>query len=162
MKNPLYIGFGIGLVVVAIIVAGVLYTQRGAHIQVTGQFLKVRTAPLDEHSSAAVIDFRVTNPADYPFQVNDVTVVLDGVPGAQPEGTTVSDSDTDRLLAGVPLLGQRYNPTLMARVRIAPHQTRDFMVAARFEVPEADLEKRKRLVLRISEVDGAMSEISEK
>ena len=161
MKNPLYIGFGIGLVMIAILVAGVFYTQRGAHIQVTGQILKVRTAPLDEHSSAAVIDFRLTNPADYPFQVNYVTVVQEGASG-QPEGTTVSNADTDRLLAGVPLLGQRYNPTLMARVRLGPHETRDYMVAARFEVPETDLEKRKRLVLRIDEVDGAASEISEK
>ncbi|HLK50878.1 MAG TPA: hypothetical protein VKT49_22205 [Bryobacteraceae bacterium] len=162
MKNPLYIGFAVGLVAVAIVIAGVFYMQRGAHIQVTGQILKVRTAPLDEHSSAVVVDFRVTNPADYPFQVNDVTVVAEGVPAGAAEGSTVSDTDADRLLAGVPLLGQRYNPTLMARVRLAPHQTKDFMVAARFEAPDAELEKRKRLILRISEVDGAVSEISEK
>jgi hypothetical protein len=162
MKNPLFIGFGVALVAIAIAVAAVFYVQRGAHIQVTGQFLKVRTAPLDEHSSVAVIDFRVTNPADYPFVVRDVTAVLDGAANGQPEGTTVSDSDTERLFAGVPLLGQKYNPTLFARSRLAPHQSGDFMVAARFEVPEADLEKRKRLILRIAEVDGAESEINEK
>ena len=161
MKNPLYMGFGIGLVVIAILVAGVFYTQRGAHIQVTGRVLKVRTAPLDEHSSVAVIDFRLTNPADYPFQVREVTVAQEGAAG-QVDGTTASDSDTERLFAGVPLLGQKYNTTLIARTRLAPHQTADFMVASRFELPEQDLEKRKRLVLKIGEVDGSESEISEK
>jgi hypothetical protein len=109
----------------------------------------------------AVIDFRVTNPADYPFVVREVTVTQEGAAG-QPEGTTVSEADTGRLFAGVPLLGQRYNTTLIARTRLNPHQTADFMVAARFEAPEQELEKRKRLVLKIAEVDGAESEISEK
>ena len=162
MKNPFAIGFGIGLVALALAVAAVFYVQRGAHIQVTGRFLKVRTAPLDEHSSVAVIDFRVTNPADYPFVVRDVTVILENASGVPSEGTTVSESDTDRLFAGVPLLGQKYNPALIVRNKIAPHETQDRMVAARIEAPEAELDKRKRFVVRVAEVDGAVSEISEK
>ena len=161
MKNPLVIGFAIGLAALAIVVGVVFYAQRGAHIQVTGQVLKVRTAPLDDRSSALAIDFRITNPADYPFVVREVTVVMEGSGGAPAEGATVSDADIDRLFAGVPLLGQRYNATLMARERLAPHQTRDYMVAARFEVPDSELEKRKRLILRIAEVDGAVSEIAQ-
>ena len=162
MKNPLPVAFGIGLVVIAVAVAAVLYLQRGAHIEVTGRFLKVRTAPLDEHSAVAVIDFRLTNPADYPFVVGDVTVVLENAAGGQSNGSTVSGGDTERLFAGVPLLGQKYNSTLIARDRIAPHETQDRMVAARFETPEPELDKRKRLIVRIDEVDGAVSELSEK
>lgn len=162
MKNPLVIGFGIGLIAIAIAVAAVFYAQRGAHIEVTGNFLKVRTAPLDERSSVAVIDFRLTNPADYLFLVRNVTVLLEPATGEQAEGISVSDSDMDRLFAAVPLLGQKYNPTLIARVKIAPHATQDFMVAARFEVPEDELDKRKRLIIRIDEIDGATSEIREK
>ena len=162
MKDRFPLTFRIGLVVIAIGVAAVLYMQRGAHIQVTGRFLKVRTAPLDEKSSVAVVDFRVTNPADYPFMVRDVTLVLEDAAGNQSEGVTVSAVDADRLFTGVPLLGQKYNEALIARERIAPHQSVDRMVAARFEVPEAALEMRKRLLIRIDEVDGAVSEISEK
>jgi hypothetical protein len=162
MKERFPIGFGIGLVVIAIGVAAVFYMQRGAHIQVTGRFLKVRTAPLDEHSSVVAIDFRVANPADYPFMVRDVTVVIEDAAGKQSEGTTVSATDTDRLFAGVPLLGQKYNPALIAREKVAPHQTVDRVVAARFEVPDSALETRKRLLIRIDEVDGAVSEIREK
>ena len=36
------------------------------------------------------------------------------------------------------------------------------MVAARFDAPEARIEARKRFLVRIEEVDGAISEISEK
>ena len=82
--------------------------------------------------------------------------------GKQSEGITVPETDTERLFAGVPLLGQKYNPGLIAREKIAPHQTEDRMVAARLEVPESDLEHRKRLLIRVDEVDGASSEISEK
>src|SRR6516164_9768952 len=77
------------------------------------------------------------------------------------EGSTVADSDMGRLFDAVPLLGQKYNPTLIAREKIASHESEDRMVAARFEVPDDRLEARKRLVLRIEEVDGAVSEISE-
>ncbi len=162
MRNSLVIGVGVGVVVIAALVAGVLYMQRGAHIEVRGQVLKVRTASLDEHSSAAVVDFRFTNPADYPFVVQSVTVILEDKTGAQSEGTTVADSDMERLFAAVPLLGQKYNRTLIARDRIAPHESQDRMVAASFGVPDGQLEARKRLVLRIQEIDGAVSEISEK
>jgi len=162
MKDRFPMGFAIGVAVVAVLVGAVLYMQRGAHIEVTGRLLKVRTAPLDEHSAAAVVDFRAANPADYPFEVRSVTLILENAAGMQTEGTTVSASDTDRLFAGVPLLGQKYNAPLIVHDRLAPHQTMDRMAAARFEVPEADLEKRKRLIVRIEEVDGAVSEISEK
>jgi hypothetical protein len=36
------------------------------------------------------------------------------------------------------------------------------MVAARFEVPQAKLEARKRLIVRIEEVDGKVFDLSEK
>lgn len=136
--------------------------QRGAHIQVTGNVLKVRSAPLDEHSTVAVVDFRINNPADYPFMVRDVTVTLEMANGTQMEGATVSDSDIDRLFAGIPLLGQKYNQPLIVHNKIAPHEMQDRMVAARFEAPESEIDKRKRFTVRIDEVDGAVSEIREK
>lgn len=162
VKNPFVIGFGLGLVALAIAVAAVFYTQRGAHIEVTGKFLKVRTAPLDAHSSVLVIDFRVTNPADYPFEVRDINVALEDASGNKSDGMTISASDAERLFAGVPLLGQKYNPPLTLRDKIGPHQTQDRMVAIRFDMPDTELDKRKSLVIRIDEVDGASSEISGK
>jgi hypothetical protein len=36
------------------------------------------------------------------------------------------------------------------------------MVAARFEVPQSKIEARKRLVVRIEEIDGKVFDLSEK
>jgi hypothetical protein len=162
MSRTLLITFAIGIVVIAIAVAGIVYIERGGHIELPGKILKVRTAPLDEQSSAAVIDFRVTNPSDYPFQVRTVTVVLENQADAQVEGATASEMDAQRLMAGVPLLGDKYNPSLMVRERVPPHTTLDRMIAARFEVPDAQLQSRKRFLLKIEEVDGVVQVLSEK
>ncbi|HEY9140717.1 MAG TPA: hypothetical protein VIN93_07485 [Bryobacteraceae bacterium] len=162
MSRTLLVTFAIGIVIIAIAVAGVVYMQRGAHIELPGTILKVRTAPLDDQSAAAVIDFRVTNPSDYPFQVRSVTVVLESQSGAQTEGATASEMDAQRLMAGVPLLGEKYNPSLMVRERVPPRTTLDRMIAARFEVPDSQLQARKRFLVKIEEVDGLVQVLSEK
>jgi hypothetical protein len=60
-----------------------------------------------------------------------------------------------------PLLGQKYNDTLKMRDRIAPRQTLDRMIAARFEIPQDQLDKRKRLAVRVEDVDGPFGELTE-
>jgi len=162
MKNPLALAMGIGAAVIAIAVGVIVYMQWGAHVEITGRMLKVRTAPLDENSSVAVVDFRFTNPSDYAFMVNSVTLILEDSKGERTEGSTVSETDTRQLFEGVPLLGLKYNPSLIARDRVASRATEDRMVAARFELPDSMLQKRKRFLIRIDEVDGGSSEISEK
>lgn len=154
--------FAIGIAAIAIIVGGVLYMQRGARVGLAGSFLKVRTAPMDEKSSVAVIDFRFNNPADVRFVVRDVSVILEDASGNRTTGRTVSELDAQRLFDYVPLLGQKFNRTLMTRDVVAAHAAEDRMVAARFEIPEAQLEARKRLILRIEDVDGPVTEIPEK
>ena len=71
---------------IALVVAGVLYMQRGAHIDLPGKILKVRTAPLDENSSIVVFDFRITNPADYTLVVRTVTVAMEDPEATGPTG----------------------------------------------------------------------------
>jgi hypothetical protein len=161
MSKTLAITFAIGIVVIAVAVGGVFYMQRGAHMALPGKVLKVRTAPLDENSSIAVIDFRVTNPADYNFMTKSVTVVLEDASGNQTEGQTSSELDAQRVFSGIPLLGEKYNDSLKERDKIPPHATMDRMVAARFEVPESKLTSRKRFLVRILEVDGVTSEFAE-
>ncbi len=162
MSNRFLAAFGIGIAIIAIAVGGILYMQRGARVGLTGKILKVRTAPLDENSSVAVLDFRFTNPAVIPFVVRSVTVLLEEKDGTQYEGQTIAEMDAQRLFAGLPLLGEKYNSTLMMRDKIPPKASEDRMVAARFEAPESRLESRKRFVLRIEDVDGPITEFSEK
>jgi hypothetical protein len=161
MSKTLVIAFAIGIAVIAVAVGSVFFMQRGAHLSLPGKVLKVRTAPLDDNSSIAVIDFRVTNPSDYNFMAKSVTIVLEDTSGNQTEGQTSSEMDAQRLFAGLPILGEKYNESLKQRDKVAPHATLDRMVAARFEVPESKLTARKRFLVRVEEVDGMVSEFAE-
>jgi hypothetical protein len=151
----------IGLVLIGVAVAWIFYIQRGAHMELTGQVLKVRTLATDENSSVALIDFRITNVADYPWMVRSVEVsVIDGQ-GYLVEGSTISDMDAARLFDYFPLLGKKYNESLIMRARIRPHQTIDRMAGVRFEVPEVQIRNRKSLRIHVVEVDGGVSDIVE-
>jgi len=162
MKGRLPAAFAIGLVLVAIAVAGILYMQRNAQVGITGSVLKVRTAPLDEKSSVAVVDFRFSNPSDVTFVVRTVNVSMENKGGGSTEGQTISEVDAKRMFEMLPILGQKFNETLILREKIAPHTSQDRMVSARFEIPEDQLAARKRFLVKIEEVDGKVSEISEK
>jgi hypothetical protein len=162
MSKNFLIAFGIGMGCVAIVAWWVVHMQRGAYIDLPGKVLKVRTAPLDEASAVAVVDFRVSNPADYPFVVRTVTVAMEDSSGAESVGETVSELDARQVFQAIPLLGQKFNDTLLMRDSVPPHNSWDRMVAVRFEVPESKLEARKRLVVRIEEVDGKVFDLSEK
>jgi hypothetical protein len=152
---------GIGIVVVAILVAILFYVQRGAHIELVGAIQKVRTLAIDDNSSVGVIDFRFVNSANYGFIVREVKVTMVDKQGRTLDGAVVSEMDAKRLFQYYPLLGQKYNDTLLVRTKIAPHQSMDRMVAARFEIPEKQLQDRKQLRIWIEDVDGAVSEIVE-
>jgi len=162
MSKTFAIAFGIGIVCIAIAVAGVFYMQRGAQVALQGKVLKLRTVPLDENSSLAVVDFRLANNSDYQFMVRGVTVVMVNADGAEMEGATVSEPDARRVFAGIPTLGQKYNDTLIMNDKIPPHASWDRMVAARFDIPEEKLAARKRLLVRIEEVDGKVVEIPDR
>ncbi|HEV2446383.1 MAG TPA: hypothetical protein VGS58_10690, partial [Candidatus Sulfopaludibacter sp.] len=82
--------------------------------------------------------------------------------GGQTEGQTVSEPDAKRVFAALPLLGPKYNDSLIMNDTLPPRTTWDRMIASRFDMPAADLEKRKRFVVRIEEVDGKIVDIPEK
>src|SRR5262249_46449521 len=117
---------------------------------------------LDEKSSIAVLDFRLTNPSDVVFVVRTVTAVLEDKNGNRTEGQTISEMDAKRMFEQLPLLGQKYNETLLMRDKISSHASQDRMVSARFELPEERLTGRGRFLVKIEDVDGAISELSEK
>jgi hypothetical protein len=160
LRLLIYVLAGIGVVAVA--VTGVFFMQRGAHLEIQGTILKVRTLSADENSSVALIDFRCTNAADYPWVVRSVEVSLTDAKGELLEGTTVSDADATRLFEYFPLMGQKFNDSLVARTRIPPRHTIDRMIAARFEISEKALRARRSLRIRVEDVDGAVSEIVER
>jgi len=163
--------FAIGLAVIAILVGGIVYMQRGDKIDLPGKILKVRTAVLDDGkgdrgedhppTSIAVVDFRVTNPSDVIFEVRTVTVRLTTADGKEVEGQISSDSDAAAVMKALPQLGEKYNKTLMVKEHIGAHGSQDRMLAARFVMPLDQLDARKNLTVRIEEVDGKTFEYSE-
>jgi hypothetical protein len=152
---------GIGLVVVALGIAGVFYMQRGAHLELKGAILKVRTQAMDENSSVAVIDFRFVNPSNYPFVVKEVEVTMVDKDGKTVESSPVSELDARRLFQYYPSLGQKFNDSLLMRDRIKGRESMDRMIVARFEVPESALQSRRKLTIRIVDVDGPEAELQE-
>jgi hypothetical protein len=162
MQKSFLVAFGIGLAVIALAVCGIFVMQRGDRIELPGKILKVRTAPLDEDSSVAVIDFRIANPSDILFEVRTVTVEMDDQQGKSYLGQPVSEMDAKRLFEGLPVLGTKFNPTLIMRERLGSHGSADRMIAARFQAPMSLLDGRKRFVVRIEEVDGKSFEYAER
>ena len=136
--------------------------QRGAHIDPQVKILKVRTTPLDDNSSLAVVDFRLANTSDYPFKVRGVTMEVEHPDGSTTPGEFVSDPDAKRVFEGIPLLGTKYNDSLIMNDTIPPRTSWDRMVAARFDLPESKLQARKRFVVKVEEVDGLVVTIPEK
>jgi hypothetical protein len=162
MKHPKLVAFGSAALVVIAAIGIVWYLARGSHLELRGSILKVRTAPTDENSSVAVVDFRVNNVADYEFNVLNVKVVVEEKSGNKVEGMTVSEVDARHLFEVLPLLGQKYNDSLVVRNRLPPHATEDRMIAASFPIPESRLDMRQGIVLRVEEVEGNVSEIKGK
>ena len=162
MKTNFLAAFGIGLAIIALAVGGIFLMQRGDRMQLPGKILKVRTAPLDEESSIAVIDFRMENPSNILFEVRTVTVDMEDSQSKTVSGQSVSEVDARRLFEVLPVLGPKFNPTLLMRERLGSHGSADRMIAARFQVPVSQLDGLKRFVVRIEEVDGKSFEIAER
>lgn len=159
MNRRVAVASGLALLALGAVAAALLWTNRGAHLVLEGAILKVRTLALDS-ATAVVADFRLVNPADYPFVVRKVDLIMD-VGGRQVEGVVAADVDARDLFAAYPIIGPKYNETLRMRETIPPKRSVDRMVAARFELSQAEVEARRGLRLRIEELDGLVSEIQE-
>jgi hypothetical protein len=158
MNKRLLSFFGLGVVAIAIAVVVILSANKGSHLELQGKILKVRTGPLGEGNSIAVMDFRVENPSDKPFVVRTVDISLEKRNGEMVDGVTVARSDLKQLFQYNRFLGGQYNDGLGLQDRIAPHSTVDRMVAAHFEVCDTDLEQAKAVHLSIQDVDGPLWE----
>ena len=145
----------IGVAVIGTLVFAVMSSTKGAHLQLQGKVLKARTGALSDEDSVAVLDFRIQNTSDIPFVVRQVKVTLEKADGEKSEATLVSKIDMKQLFQFNRFLGQPYNEALSIRDRVPPHGQIDRMVAARFEVPQAQLESGKAIQLWIQDMDGA-------
>ena len=152
---------GIGLLIVLVAVAVILFLNRGAHVELKGAVQKVRIQGMADKSCVVIVDFRFVNPSDYPFVVRDANLLLEDIDGNILKGMAVAAGDAAKLFDYYPLLGQQFNEVLVVRDRVEPKESLDRMIAARFEVPDSTADLRRRLIIRIEDVDGGVSEITE-
>ena len=158
MREQFVSALTIGIAVVAVAVGVILFMQRGAHMELTGP-MTVRIHATDENTALAIIDVHITNPADYGFQVADVSSTLETKAG---DSTTriVSKVDAKRLFEAMPELGP-FHPTLYTKYVIPPNSTGDYTLLAQFSFPEQMLLDRQRFVVRIQEANGKVAEVME-
>jgi hypothetical protein len=161
LTKTFLIAFGIGLVVVGILILGTLVTTKSTHLSVVGKVMKVRPLSADEQNTIVVVDFRARNEAEIPFMSREAKVIITKADGSQVEGDTIAKSDMDRVFDYYKILGPKYNPVLIQRDRIKGREQMDRMVAATVALPEADVEKRKNLTVRLFDVDGQTFDIKE-
>jgi hypothetical protein len=158
-NRTLLICAGLGLLIIGAIVGGGLFASRGAHLELEGKIAKARTAALSPTRSVIVLDFRATNPSDYPFIVKTVEVEVTLADGSKQVGQFVPEVDAKTLFPALPALGDKLAVSIATKEKIAKKETVERMAAATFQVPEADLAARKDVVLRLHDVDGPVSEI---
>ena len=159
MKDQFLSAFAVGLAVIAVAVGAVLYMQRGAHLDLQGP-ISVRIHPTDDNTSLAILNLHLTNPADYGFQVMNVTVTLETKDGEFPT-TIISRVDAQKLAETMPE-GGPFHPTLFTKYTIPAHSTSDYTLFAQYSAPARILEARKRFVVTIDEIDGKSVTLSEK
>jgi hypothetical protein len=160
MSKRFLILFGVGIVVVALAVIAILSSTKGAHLELKGKIIKIRTGAVGDTDSVAVLDFRVENVSDVPFVVREVDITVEKPDGTSAEGSKVSRSDLKQMFQYNRFLGDQYNDSLSIKDTIAPHSMVDRMVAARFDVKDQDLQGAKAIHLVIQDMDGALFEIS--
>jgi len=155
---------GIGLAVVAVVLGLTLWSNQGSRLILKGTIQKVRVQRIDEKNTAAIVEFRLDNPADFPFTVKTVELVLEGEKGAKSPGEVFRQSDVGRFFDYYKAtLGQQYNRSVSIGETYAPHTMSDRMVAATFPVSEAELAMRKGLAIRLEASNGLVpTEIAEK
>jgi hypothetical protein len=161
MSKGFAVTFLIGLLVIGTAIWTVLYKQKGAHIDPKGSILKVRTLKLDDNSSAALVDIRLANDADYPLVVRTIEMSVRTGKGDE-AGNMIAAVDVKDLFKNFPILGEAYNPVLVAREKVAPHGSIDREVCAQYNLPVQELDGRKDLIVQVEDITGPTAVLHEK
>jgi len=161
ISKQFLIFFGAGVLALGIVLFAVFSGTKGAHLELKGKIMKIRSVALSDQDSIAVLDFRVENPSNVPFVVRQVEVSLEQKDGSMAEGVNVSKDDLKGLFQYNRFLGNQLNDALTIKDTIPPHATVDRMVASRFDVKDSDLEASKAIHLSIQDVDGPLFETTQ-
>lgn len=160
MSRQFWTFLAVGLVIVAGAVALIWSGTKGAHLELNGKIINVRSIALDNGMQLVAVDFRVSNPSDIPFVLREVSMTLETA-GQPLKGLEVSRGDVDTMFRNHPLLGGRDNDVLATGDTIAGGKSLYRMAEASFETTAAALRSRNGLTIHMEDVDGAEFDLSE-
>ncbi len=161
LNRTTLVAMGVGLAVAALLVGLIVLKQSGSTPRLEGEITSVRTLGMDRASSVAIVDFRFTNNSRYQFIVQSTAMTVVDAKGNTHEGSIVAASVANELFQLFPALGAKSAETLIIKTKIAPREDRSAMLAARFEIPKAELDARQKIAVIVTEIDGAVSEIAQ-
>ncbi len=148
----------IGVVVVAVVLGLTIWSNQGSRLILEGSIQKVRLQRVEDTTSVAVVEFRVSNPTDYPYFVKSAQLVMVDAKGEEQEGIVFRQKDLQSFFDFYKAsLGQRYNDSIFIGEQYPIHAKADRMIAASFPVSLAELEKRKRLVIRLQATNSPLT-----
>lgn len=147
---------GIALAIVAVLLALVLWGNRGSQVRLESRILKTRLIPADESSCIAVLEVRIKNPSNVTFVVRDVHPKVILADGTELDGEPVAQVDVDRVLDALKIHGPRYNPVLKSKDTFTGSWQGDRTVAATFPRAAAEIERRKGFAIDVEDVDGTV------
>ena len=143
----------IALIAVGVVAVGFLFFSSGSQSRLEGEIVEVRTLEVQPTAAVALVNFEATNVTSRPFVAYDRRLELVDPDGKRLVGKIVQGVDLQDLFKYFPQLGAMKNEPFLHEGTIEGGETRRGLIAARFEVPEAQIQARDRLVLRL--VDGA-------
>ncbi|MEP7353683.1 MAG: hypothetical protein ABI824_10670 [Acidobacteriota bacterium] len=158
------------------LVGGVVWysvsANQGHLLTLKGTVLKVRTLSFEPKATIVIVDFRVTNPSSVPFSVQDVALEMDPkASDANPKGADgktkpvlsrlLEKRELARLFEFEPKAGAKEHEAMGAGDSIGAGMTKEFMISARFELPQADVESRAGLRILVHEIDRMVAEFAE-
>ena len=126
--------------------------------RIDGTITNVRTLAMDENAAVAIVDFEGSNGSDILFVVDDREIVVVDENGIPHEGSTIGAFDLEQLFKYFTALGEMTNEPLLASAKLAPGDTVEGVIAARFEISKDEIDARRELILRVTDVDGGVSE----
>ena len=147
--------------IVALIVALILWGNRGAQVRLEARLLKTRLIPTDDAAALVVREVRVHNPANVLFVIREARLKVVLADGTEIDGAPVTQGDLDRFLDYYKAYGGRYNPVVHTKERFPGGSLTDRTVAASFQRSVADIEKRRGFVLELEDVDGVVTRITQ-
>jgi hypothetical protein len=161
VKPSFLLSIAAALVGIGITLFLVLENNKGSRMILEGKILAVNVIKFDEKSSGILVNFRITNPADFPYVTEEGRLEVELADKSKPEIQPVAASSVDQMLAYSPST-PRLNEALLPRTKLKPKQTVDRMLAFRTDTPADALEGRKALRLTIEEADGKNTVLEEK